>query len=89
MSKNTGEFLGISIDKHISVGHIITTAAAIVAAINAYANMQNRIENLEKADIRIEQSIAEKQDDYRKQLDRIYRSLEKISDKIDTKQDKK
>lgn len=81
-------FMGITIDKHISVGHIFTTIAAIVAGVSAYASMQNRLYNLEKEDVRIQAQIEKHEKQYQTTLDRIYIQLEKINDKLDQKADK-
>jgi len=81
-------FMGITIDKHVSVGHIFTTVAAIVAGVSAYASMQNRIQNLEAADLRMEKLITEQKSEYKYTLDKIYVQLEKINDKLDRKADK-
>lgn len=80
--------MGITIDKHVSVGHIFTTIAAIVAGVSAYAGMQNRIQNLEAADVRIEKQLNDQRNEYQVTLDRIYDKLDKINDKLDEKVDK-
>ena len=87
MVKST-PFLGITIDKHVSIGHIFTTFAAIVAGVSAYAGMINRIQNLEYADLRMEKLIGDQRAEYKYTLDRIYLQLEKINDKLDRKADK-
>lgn len=81
-------YMGITIDKHISVGHIFTTVAAIVAGVSAYASMQNRIYNLEAADIRFEKQIVEYRKEHNFALEKISLQLEKINDKLDRKADK-
>jgi hypothetical protein len=85
---NPKNFLGITIDKHISIGHIFTTFAAIVAGVSAYMGMINRIQNLEFADIRMQKQIEEQKTEHKYTLDKIYVSLEKINDKLDTKVDR-
>ena len=85
MSKS---YMGITIDRHVSVGHIFTTLAAIAAGVMAYASMQNRIFNLEKEDMRIQAQLEKNEKQYQVTLDRIYTQLEKISDKLDRKADK-
>ena len=80
--------MGITIDKHVSVGHIFTTVAAIIAGVSAYATMQNRIYNLEQADIRLERDIRDHKSEYKASLDRIYVMLDKINDKLDDKVNK-
>ncbi len=80
--------MGITIDKHVSVGHIFTTVAAVVAGVFAYASMQNRIHNLEVADIRHEKQLDEYRKEHNFALDRISIQLEKINDKLDRKADK-
>lgn len=80
--------MGITIDKHISIGHIFTTIAAIVAGALAYASVENRIYNLEISDKRMEAQISEQKQEYKNTLDRIYTQLEKINDKLDRKADK-
>jgi len=81
-------FMGITIDPHVSVGHIFTTIAAIVAGTWAYASMEYRVKSLEQADARMEKLIIEQKSEYKYTLDRIYVQLEKINDKLDNKADK-
>jgi predicted membrane-bound spermidine synthase len=85
---NDNTLFGITIDRHISIGHIFTTVALVVTSVLAYANMVNRIYNLEQSDIRTEEVIRVMQSDYQRTLDKIFIKLEKIDEKIDRKADK-
>jgi len=84
----TKAFMGITIDRHISIGHIFTTIIAIGAGFSAYFNIQYRIADLEKADVRMEKTISEQKSEHKSTLDRIYLQLEKINDKLDKKMDR-
>lgn len=86
MTDNT--LFGITIDKHISIGHIITTIVIGATGVMAYANMINRIYNLEQANVRTERTLEMMRNDYQRTVDKIYFKLEKIEDKIDQKADK-
>lgn len=84
-------FMGIKIDNHVSVGHIFTTIAAVAAGIFAYANMQNDIQNLKQADIRIEKQIdaqdirsAEQQQRSDAQYERMQTKIDKIYEVVVT-----
>ena len=85
---NDNTLFGITIDRHISIGHIFTTVALVVTSVLAYANMVNRIYNLEQADMRTEEVIRVMQSDYQRTLDKIFVKLERIDEKIDRKADK-
>ena len=85
---NDNTLFGITIDRHISIGHIFTTVALVVTSVLAYANMVNRIYNLEQADMRTEEVIRVMQSDYQRTLDKIFIKLERIDEKIDRKADK-
>jgi predicted membrane-bound spermidine synthase len=85
---NDNTLFGITIDRHISIGHIFTTVALVVTSVLAYANMVNRIYNLEQSDIRTEEVIRVMQSDYQRTLDKIFVKLERIDEKIDRKADK-
>jgi len=85
---NDNTLFGITIDRHISIGHIFTTVALVVTSVLAYANMVNRIYNLEQSDIRTEEVIRVMQSDYQRTLDKIFVKLERIDEKIDRKVDK-
>lgn len=85
---NDNTLFGITIDRHISIGHIATTIAALFAGIYAYANMVNRIYNLEQADSRIESQIEVMHTDYQRTVDKIDYKLENIINKLDKKVDK-
>lgn len=78
-------FMGITIDKHVSVGHIFTTISLIAACIFAYANMQNDIKNLKETDARLEKRIdvqeratTEQQARSDSQYDRMQSKIDKI-----------
>ena len=86
---NDNTLFGITIDRHISIGHIFTTVALVVTSVLAYANMVNRIYNLEQADMRTEEVIRVMQSDYQRTLDKIFIKLERIDEKIDRKADKR
>ena len=86
---NDNTLFGITIDRHISIGHIFTTVALVVTSVLAYANMVNRIYNLEQADMRTEEVIRVMQSDYKHTLDKIFIKLERIVDKIERKADKR
>ena len=86
---NDNTLFGITIDRHISIGHIFTTVALVVTSVLAYANMVNRIYNLEQSDIRTEEVIRVMQSDYQRTLDKIFIKLERIDEKIDRKADKR
>ena len=86
---NDNTLFGITIDRHISIGHIFTTVALVVTSVLAYANMVNRIYNLEQADMRTEEVIRVMQSDYQHTLDKIFIKLERIDEKIDRKADKR
>jgi len=68
---------GWHLDKRVSVGHIVTTAMALVAAIAAYASLSERVAVLEA------QNSATAGD-----LKQIRRTVERIEDKLDRKADK-
>ena len=86
---NDNTLFGITIDRHISIGHIFTTVALVVTSVLAYANMVNRIYNLEQAHMRTEEVIRVMQSDYQHTLDKIFIKLERIDEKIDRKADKR
>lgn len=65
------------LDKRVSVGHIITTMMALIAAGAAYANLTERVAVLEVQDSAILQDLRE-----------IRRTVERIEDKLDRKADK-
>jgi len=81
-------FMGITIDKHISVGHIFTTVVAIFAGASAYYSVVYDIQKLKEADIRHERLISESRSDQRVMLDKIEVKLDRIYDKLDRKVDK-
>jgi len=81
-------FMGITIDKHISVGHIFTTVMAIFAGASAYYSVVYDIQKLKETDIRHERLIAENRSDQRMALDKIEVKLDRIYDKLDRKVDK-
>ncbi|MFN3231685.1 MAG: hypothetical protein ACE363_05945 [Alphaproteobacteria bacterium] len=68
---------GWHLDKRVSVGHIVTTMMAVVAAGAAYANLSERVAVLEVQDSAILQDLRE-----------IRRTVERIEDKLDRKVDK-
>lgn len=70
--------MGLKIDNHVSVGHIFTTISAIVAGTIVYANMENRIQSLEKSDTRIEKRIDEQKADTKEVLFRMEQKIDKI-----------
>ena len=76
-------FMGIKIDNHVSVGHIFTTIAAVAAGIFAYANMQNDIQNLKAADVRLEKRIDVQEIHTIEQQQRSDAQYDKIQSKID------
>lgn len=78
-----GEFMGIKIDNHVSVGHIFTTIAAVAAGIFAYANMQNDIKNLKETDVRLEHRIEEQKIAAFDQQERTDARYARLEDKID------
>lgn len=79
---NEGEFMGIKIDNHVSVGHIFTTLSAIVAGVLVYANMENRVTALEKSDVRIEKQIESQKQDTKELLDRMELKIDKIYERV-------
>ena len=92
--------MGLKFDNHISLGHIITTIAAIVTGAILFANMQNDISNLKQTDIRLEreqvnlknhfnEQLSEYRNDYKNDIQLILGKLDKIYDKLDRKADKK
>lgn len=94
--KNTGvNFMGMRFDNHVSIGHIITTVALLVACVTWKNSTDNEIYNLKQADIRLEQKdndlknmMVEIRADYRGDVREIRQLLKEISDKIDQKADK-
>ncbi len=86
---NSTKFLGLTIDSHVSIGHIFTTVAAIVAGVLAYSNMVTRVQILEISYVRMEKTIDDLRDAYQVSLDKIDAKLERIEEKIDSKVDKK
>ena len=88
MAENKNFINRITIDPHISIGHIFTTFSAIFAGVWAYASVEYRIRGLEAADVRFERQIADSRKEYNYALDRISIQLEKINDKLDRKADK-
>jgi hypothetical protein len=81
-------FMGITFDRHISIGHIFTTVSMIVIASIWYANTENRLFNLEKRDSEIAEIVKEYRADYRDDLREIKVALKDISDKLDKKADR-
>lgn len=76
------------LEKNISVGHIITTALAIISLVTWLMTMDKRVAVLESdvshlsiADIHLEGQM-------REALSKIDSTLERIENKIDQKQDK-
>jgi hypothetical protein len=82
------KMFGITLDKHVSVGHIFTTVAAIFVGSGAYFTLVNDIENLKQADARIEKQVDTQRIEHRFALDRIDNKLDKIYDRLDQKADK-
>ncbi len=94
------KFVGLEFDNHISIGHIITTCAAIVTGSILFANMQNDIANLKANDARLEKTqieyriyfdrtITEYRGDYKADINMIMDKLDKIYEKLDKKADRK
>lgn len=94
--KNGGMvFMGMRFDNHVSVGHIITTFALIVACVTWKNTTDNEIYNLQQSDLRLEKSdgdlkelILETRTDYRGDIREVRGLLKEISEKIDRKADK-
>ena len=76
---------GIKIDNHLSVGHVFTTLSLVVAGTIIYANNENRLTSLEKADARIEREIEKQQSDYRQDMMRMEAKIDKIYETVVTK----
>ena len=68
---------GWHLDRRVSVGHIVTTMMAVIAAGAAYANLSERVAVLEVQDSAILQDLRE-----------VRRTVERIEDKLDRKADK-
>lgn len=89
------KFMGIRLDNHVSIGHIITTIALLIACVTWKNNTDNEIFNLKNSDLRLEQKdeelrnmIIEIRADYRGDVREIRELLKEISNKIDGKADK-
>ena len=88
-------FMGMRFDNHVSIGHIITTVALLIACVTWKNSTDNEIYNLKQANIRLEkadaelkQLIVETRSDYRGDIREVRQLLKEISDKIDRKADK-
>lgn len=81
-------FFGMKIDNHVSIGHIFTTLAIIVAFITWSVNTDNRLAQLEKADAQFRQEFSEYKNDYKADLREIRQLFQQISDKLDKKADR-
>jgi beta-lactam-binding protein with PASTA domain len=68
---------GWHLDKRVSVGHIVTTLMALLAALFAYANLETRVSVLEVQTNSVKEDIGE-----------IKRATLRIEDKLDRKVDK-
>lgn len=64
------------LDRKVSIGHIVTTALALVAAILAYANIETRVAVLESRTSTI-------REDFRDIKDTLRRIEEKLEGKAD------
>lgn len=76
-------FMGLKIDNHLSIGHIITTLSLAVTCVFAYANMKNDISNLQQSDKRIELRQDVQETRMAEQQQRSDMQYEKIQVKID------
>lgn len=68
---------GWHLDKRVSVGHIVTTAMVLGAAVLAYTDLSERVAVLEVQDSAIVEDVRE-----------IKHTVERIEDKLDRKADK-
>lgn len=92
---NKGLVLGMRFDNHVSLGHVFTTLAIIVAGVFWTSNTENKLYNLDQQDARLIQQdveiramITETRSDYRSDIKEVRGLLKEISDKIDKKQDR-
>lgn len=69
-------------DKHISIGHILTTVAIIVGAFSWGSKIESRIAVAEKT-IEIQSATANQR------FDQIVNSLQRIEDKLERKADRR
>lgn len=76
-------FMGLKIDNHLSIGHIITTLSLAVTCVFAYANMKNDISNLQQSDKRIELRQDVQETRMAEQQERSDSQYEKMQMKID------
>lgn len=81
-------FFGITIDRHVSIGHIGATVAMIFLGSGAYYSILGDIEELHKTDVRHEKMIADTKQDFKAAFDRIDVKLDRIYDRLDRKADK-
>lgn len=81
-------FLGITFDRHISIGHILTTASIIVAGVWWAADASARITNLERFGIYLEKRIENENTDRRRDMTEIKMLLKEIRDELKGKADK-
>jgi hypothetical protein len=81
-------FLGITFDRHISVGHILTTVSIIVAGVWWASDASARIAGLEKFSIYLEKRIESETADRRHDMTEIKGLLKEIRDELKEKADK-
>ena len=79
---------GWHLDKRVSVGHIVTTMLALVAAVIAYAELKGRVDVNERALMELAQRIDRSESRNDRQFQEIKDLLQRIDDKLDDKVDK-
>lgn len=83
---------GWRFDRHVSIGHVVTTAVVIVSALWWAAKMEGRVVVLEQIDremaLRIDRELTRMDSSVERGLARIEKRLDSIDGKLDNKQDR-
>ena len=81
-------FMGIKIENHISVGHIMTTVCLIVSGVTWAVNTDNRLQYLERQDVIFAQEVQDFKKDYRDDMEEIREYFKAISEWLSKKVDR-
>ena len=69
---------GLKFDKHVSVGHIVTTVVIAIGGISAWFEMVNRINLLEQREMLREESMIAMRKEFREDIKNINGKLDMI-----------
>lgn len=83
-----GEWHGWHLDKRVSIGHVITTLTVAATLLVFGLRLEGRISLNEHRIVQTEQHLQELRETQSINQAEIIRRLERISDKLDTKQDR-